>query len=90
MSALNDALQTFSVSARMTLTQRVIDAVTEAFVAGETHGEAHLLKHLDAYLIDAKDADLTVASEWKTRIEANPTDRITRGLGISEDSSDDG
>ena len=37
MSALNDALATFSVSARMTLTQRVIDAVTEAFVAGGEH-----------------------------------------------------
>ena len=54
MSALNDALATFSVSARMTLTQRVIDAVTEACVAGAKHGEAHLRKHLDAYVLVAR------------------------------------
>lgn len=80
MSALSDTLATFSVSARMTLTQRVIDAVTEAFLAGAEHEARHLRKHLDAYLLDAKDAELRVASEWKTRIEADSTERITRVL----------
>lgn len=80
MSSLGDALATFSVTARMTLTQRVIDAVTEAFVAGGEHEAHHLLKHLEAYLLDAKDAELTVASEWKTRIEADTSERITRVL----------
>ena len=80
MSALNDALATFSVSARLTLTQKIIDAVTEAFVAGEQHGEAHLLKHLDAYVLDARDTERTVAAAWKARIEADTTERITRVL----------
>ncbi len=74
MSALTAALTAFAASDGDTNAQAAL------FIAGEAHGAAHLLKHLDTYMVDARGADLKVASEWKTRIEANPTDRITRVL----------
>lgn len=80
MSAISDAQRAFYLATGLVPAAVLDDAVIEAFVAGGDHEAAHLLKHLEAYLLDAKDAELTVASEWKTRIDADTTSRITRVL----------
>ena len=75
MSALTDALTAFAAS------DGGRDALTALFVAGAEHEAAHLRKHLDAYLLDARGAELAVANEWKARMDADTTSRITRVLG---------
>lgn len=80
MSAISDAQRTFYLATGLTPSATLDDAITEAFVAGADHEAAHLLKHLDAYMVDARGTERTVASDWKARIEADPTERITRVL----------
>ncbi len=72
---LTDALAAFAAS------NGDADAQTALFLAGAEHEVAHLRKHLDAYLLEAKDAELAVATEWKSRMDADTTSRITRVLG---------